>query len=83
MKNTIILTILLILCFSINITSCAKIKDKNNSHTMMLLFRINNDSNLQTSSDGSTWISDGSEKTKNPWIDVLAVVRQNFRPIIR
>ena len=46
----------------------------------MLLFRINNEGNFQTSSDGSTWISEGSEKTKNIWIDVLSVVRQNFRP---
>jgi len=80
MKNTIILTILLMLCLSVNMTSCAKIKDQNNSHSRMLLFRINNEGNFQTSSDGSTWISEGSEKTKNIWIDVLSVIRQNFRP---
>ena len=80
MKNTIILTILLMLCLSVNMTSSAKIKDQNNSHSRMLLFRINNEGNFQTSSDGSTWISEGSEKTKNIWIDVLSVVRQNFRP---
>ena len=79
MKNTIILNILLILCFSVNITSCAKIKDQNNLNTRILIFKMNNEGNLQTSSDGSTWISGGEEKTKNIWIHGLSVVKQNFR----
>ena len=79
MKNTIILTILLMLCFSVNITSCAKIKDQNNLNTRSLFFRMNNEGNFQTSSDGSTWISGGEEKTKNIGIHSLSVVRQKFR----
>ena len=71
MKNTIILTILLMLCFSVNINSCAKIKDQNNLNTRILLFRMNNEGNFQTSSDGSTWISGGEEKTKNISDNVL------------
>ena len=45
----------------------------------MLIFRIDNDDNLRTSSDGLTWISDFSEKIKNTWIDPLATIRQKFR----
>ena len=71
MKNTIILTILLMLCFCVNITSCAKIKDQNNLNTRVLLSRMNNEGNFQTSSEGSTWISGGEEKTKNIWIHGL------------
>ena len=63
MRNVNILNIFLIVCFSVTNTSCAKIEDKNNLHTRMILFRINNVDNLQTSSDGSTWISDDIEKT--------------------
>ena len=60
-------------------TSCAKIKDQNNLSTRILLFRMNNEGNFQTSSDGSTWISGGEEKTKYIWKQGLSVVRQNFR----
>ena len=52
-------------------------------YTSGFYFRINNVSNLQASSDVTTWISNASEKTKNPWIDVLAGVKQNFRTISR
>ena len=67
------------LSFSVNITSCAKIKDQNNLNTRILIFRMNNECNFQTSSNGSTWLSGGEEKTKNMWIHGLSVVRQNFR----
>lgn len=50
------------LYLSINITSSAKIKDQNNLNTRILLFRMNNEGNFQTSFDGSTWISGGEEK---------------------
>ena len=41
-----------------------KIKDQNNLNTRILLFRMNNEGNYQTSSDVFTWLSDGEEKTK-------------------
>ena len=40
---------------------------------------MNNEGDFQTSSDGSTWISGGEEKTKNIWTDSLTVLRQKFR----
>ena len=52
------------LCFCVNITSCAKIKDQNNLNTRILLSRMNNEGNFQTSSDDLTWISGDEEKTK-------------------
>ena len=52
-------------------------------YTPGFYFRINNVGNLQASSDGTSWISNASEKTKNPLIDVLDVVKQNFRTISR
>ena len=79
MKNTIVLIILLMLSFSVNITSCAKIKDQNNLNTRILHFRMNNEGNFQTSSDGSTWISGGEQKQKNISIHGLSVVREKFR----
>ena len=38
---------------------------------------------LQGSSDGTSWISNTSEKTKNLWNDFLAGVKQYFRTISR
>ena len=49
----------------------------------MTIFRINNVANLQTSYSGSAWTSDDIEKTKDPLIDVLVAVMENFRPISR
>ena len=83
MNNTNILKFFLVVFFGFTISSCAKIEKRNNLHSRILLFRINNVGNLQASSDGKSWISNTSEKTKNPWIDVLAGVKQNFRTISR
>ncbi|MFL2808868.1 MAG: hypothetical protein ACJ0DG_07405 [bacterium] len=83
MNNANILKFFLVVFFGFTITSCAKIEERNNLHSRILLFRINNVGNLQASSDGKSWISNTSEKTKNPWIDVLAGVKQNFRTISR
>ena len=83
MNNTNILKFFLFVFFSFTINSCTKIEERNNLHSRILLFRINNVGNLQASSDGKSWISNTSEKTKNPWIDVFAGVKQNFRTISR
>jgi len=83
MRNVNILNIFLIVFFSVINTLFAKIKDKYNLYTMMTIFRINNVANLQTSYSGSAWISDDIEKTKDPLIDVLVAVMENFRPISR
>ena len=82
MNNTNILKFFLVVFFGFTISSCAKIEERNNLHSRILLFRINNVGNLQASSDGTSWISNASEK-KNPWIDVLDGVKKNFRTISR
>ena len=66
MNSANILKFFLVVFFSFTITSCAKIEERNNLHSRILLFRINNIGNLQASSDVTTWISNASEKTKNP-----------------
>ena len=83
MNSANILKFFLVVFFGFTITSCAKIEERNNLHSRILLFRINIVGNLQASSDGKSWISNTSEKTKNPWIDVLTGVKQKFRTISR
>ena len=83
MKNTNILYFLLIVFFISAMISCSKNEDKINTTSRVMHFRINKNGFLQISSDGSIWISDVSEKTKNNWSDVLEGVKNKFRPMNR
>ena len=74
-----ILHIFLIFSFCFTIISCANNDSISTTTSRGLLVRVSNDGTIQTSLDGTIWISKTSVTTGNLWGVVLDQIRKQYR----
>ena len=74
-----ILHVLLIFCFCFTIISCANNDSTSTTTSRGLHVRVSNEETIQTSLDGTTWISKTSVTTGNLWGVVLDQIRKQYR----